>query len=247
MSTTALDHKFTSYQEKIELITADTPSIHSSTTLYTPGLSFTPAKSLHINTKGVAALRLPLPPSELEITVLNLDGSLAYTSTRTKRSSGNCVLIDASGKSLISTAYYFGPSRDPVLSKLDVIEGASQEIKTMSKWTSRNHSYLLPDGRMCTWKYKKEPGFGARGAKGTGLVLSLEGKKIAALVRNEATRTPGSKSCSAGNGGELVLSDDINGPNGISEELVVATALLMLKKEIDRRRTVQFMTITAAV
>lgn len=242
-----IDINTLSNEEKKELITSDAMSIMSSTTLGASELSFTPAKSLHINTKGSPLLRLPTPLRELEVTIHNFDGSLAYTSTRAKRSSGNCVLTDAQGNALIATEYFFGPSKDPFLKRVDVPEGISHEIKTVSKWTSRNHKFLLPDGRTFEWSYKKEKGFGTNGSKGTALVLTLNEKRIAALIRNDETRTTGSKPCSAGNGGELVLGEDIGGKDGINEDLVIATALLMLKKEVDRRRAVQFMMITGAI
>ena len=236
-----------SSSEKRELVEADAISVLSSTTtLGISDLLFTPAKTLRIDAKGVAALRLPTPHADLETTIHNFDGSFAYASTREKKSSGNCILSDANGNALIATEYFFGPSKDPVLRRLDVGEGA-QEIKTVSKWTSRNHKFLLPDGRTLAWTYKKEPGFGSRGAKGTALVLTLGERRIAALVRNEDTRTPGSLATSAGNGGELVIGEDVGGKAGIGEDLVVATCLLMLKKEIDRRRTVQFMVIAGVV
>jgi hypothetical protein len=250
MSTTTLvadpvlDISTLSDQEKKELV-AETVSVASDTTtaiLGNPELSFTPIKSFIINAKGIPVLRLPLYHSELETTITNTDGSLAYVSTRAKKSSGNCILRDATGKALLSTTYFFGPSKDPVVTKLDTTE----DIKTVSKWTSRDHSFVLPDGRILSWSYKKENGFGAKGAKGTALVLKLGEKRIATLVRNDETRTPGSKSCSAGNGGELVLGEGVDGNDGVSEDLVVATCLLMLKKEIDRRRTVQFMMIAGA-
>jgi hypothetical protein len=69
---------------------------------------------------------------------------------------------------------------------------------------------------------------------------------LAALIRNEGTRTSGSKSCSAGSGGKLLLGEGFDSKEGLSEDLVVATCLLMLKTEIDRRRAVQFMVIAGA-
>ncbi|KAF2820525.1 hypothetical protein CC86DRAFT_114319 [Ophiobolus disseminans] len=240
----AIDLKLVSAQDRKELMISDSASIDSNTTLGASELCFTPIKSFYVNTRGIALMRLPLPPSELETTIHGVDSSLVYKSTRAKRNSGNCVLTDADGCPLVNTTYYFGPSRDPVLNRLDLAEGEFQEIKTISKWTSRNHTFLLPDGRTCTWKYKRERGFGAKGAKGTALVLTLNGKRLAALLRNDETRTPGSRSCSAGHGGELVLGDDAN---GIGEALVIATCLLMLKKEIDLRRTVQFLIISSAI
>ncbi|KAF2680477.1 hypothetical protein K458DRAFT_421417 [Lentithecium fluviatile CBS 122367] len=247
----AVDIKLLSDDEKQELITAETASVNSGTTLGAASsaseLSFTPTKSYHINTRGVSALRLPLPPKELVTTIHNFDGSIAYQSTRERPSSGNCVLTNAEGQQLIGTTYYFGPGKDPALTRLDVGGGKDNVIKTASRWTSRSQKFVLPDGRSFEWEYKREKGFGGKGKKGTALVLTMGKKRLAALIRNEETRTPGSKSCSAGNGGELVLGDEVGGKEGVGEELVIASCLLMLKKEIDRRRTVQFMMIAAAV
>jgi hypothetical protein len=242
-----IDIKDFSDQDQKELMAADAASFTSETTLGTSNPSFTPAKSLHINTKGTAVVRFASPPDQLSTTIINPDGSLAYTSTRAERRSGNCTLTNADGEALIGTSYFFGPSRDPVLNRLNVDEGLSYEIKTLSKWTSRSHKFLLPDGRTFEWKYKKEKSFGVNGAKGTALVLTAGEKRVAVLLRNDETRTPGSKSCSSGNGGELVLGEDVGGKAGIEEDLVVATCLLMLKKEIDRRRSVQLIVIAAVV
>ncbi|KAF1968891.1 hypothetical protein BU23DRAFT_558116 [Bimuria novae-zelandiae CBS 107.79] len=242
-----VDINILSDQEKKELITADAVSVLSGATIDASELSFTPAKSYHINAKGIPVLRLPSPPSELVTTINNFDGTVAYQSIREKRSSGNCVLTDAESHALIATQYFFGPGKDPVLRRLDSGEGEDNVIKTVSKWTSRAQKFSLHDGRTFEWEYKKEKGFGGQGKKGTALVLTMNGSRIAALIRNDGTRTPGSKSCSAGNGGELVLGDTVGGKEAISEELVIATVLLMLKKEIDRRRTVQVMMIASAV
>ncbi|KAF2032167.1 hypothetical protein EK21DRAFT_61569 [Setomelanomma holmii] len=229
----AIKPELISELEKKELIIADTVSVTSTTTLGASELSFIPAKSFHITTRGRPVFHLPLPPFELEIVIHSFDGSVAYTSKCTKRSSGNCVLSGADGKSLISTSYFFGPSKDLLLCRLDVAPGTTYEIKTTSKWTSRDHTFSLPDGRTFAWQYKREVGFGAKGTKGTALALVFEGKRFAALIRNDETRTPGSKCCSAGNGGELVLSEHADGKNGLAEEVVIAICLLMLKKEID--------------
>ncbi|KAF2437585.1 hypothetical protein P171DRAFT_459114 [Karstenula rhodostoma CBS 690.94] len=230
-----------------ELVAADTASIVSGTTIDGAEPAFTPAKSYHVHAKGLPVLRLPAPSSELVTSINNLDGSIAYQSARERRSSGNCVLTDAEGHLSIATQYFFGPGKDPVLRRVDAGEGEHNIIKTVSKWTSRAQMFLLHDGRTFEWEYKKEMGFGEHGKRGTALVLTMNGTRLAVLIRNGETGTPGSKSGSAGNGGELVVGQHVGGKEGISEELVIATVLLMLKKEIDRRRTVQFMMIAAAV
>ena len=241
-----IDIETISDQEKKELITSDVVSILSGATIDASDLSFKLAKTYHINAKGIPVLRLPVPPSELVTTVTSPDGSVAYNSTRERRSSGNCVLTNAEGHELIATQYFFGPGRDPVLMRLDTGVGEDNIVKTVSKWTSRSQKFLLRDGRTFEWEYKRERGFGGQDKKGTALVMTMNGKRIAVLLRNEETRTPGSKSCSAGNGGELLLDEGIGGKEGIGEELVIATVLLMLKKEVDRRRTVQFLMIASA-
>ncbi|KAF2635209.1 hypothetical protein P280DRAFT_473949 [Massarina eburnea CBS 473.64] len=238
-----------SNKEKRELV-AETASINSATTtLVASDLPFTPAKSFHINSRGIPVLRLPFPPSELITTIHNLDGSVAYTSTRERRSSGNCVLSDAGGTDIIGTTYVFGPGKDPVLTRLDLgtSDLSANTIKTLSKWTTRTQTFLLPDGRTFTWSYKRAVGFGGEGKKGTALVLTMGEKRIAVLIRDGGTRTLGSSSSSAGNGGELVIGEEVGGNDYISEEVVVSSCLLMLKKEIDRRRMVQFIAISSAV
>lgn len=236
-----------SFQEKQDLIAAETASVLSGFTIDAAELPFTPAKSFHISAKGIPILRLPAPPSELVTRIASSDGTTAYLSTRGKRSSGNCVLTDALGHELISTKYFFGPGKDPIIRRLDAGSGEDNTVRTVSKWTSRTQRFLLHDGRTFEWEYKKVKDFGGQGKRNTALMLTMNGKTIAALVRNEDTRTPGSKSSSAGNGGELFLGEEVGGKEGIAEELVIATVLLMLKKEIDRRRMVQFLVIASAV
>ncbi|OCL03632.1 hypothetical protein AOQ84DRAFT_302429 [Glonium stellatum] len=234
-----------SKKEKEEL-KASAASITSGTTAVSTAENspFIAGKSLFINTRGIPLLRLPLPPSELEIDVSSADGSLAFRSIREKRCSGSCVLSDASQNNLISTTYFWGPSRDPVLQLLGpTTDPNANTIKTISKWTSCSHKFVMPDGRVFEWAYKRERQAGGKKMKVLMLYRrddSIEGgKSVARLVRNEDTRTPGSSKSSAGNGGELVLSE--NAAEVMDEAIIVATCILMLKKEIDRMRTVQAM------
>lgn len=235
--------------EEKNRIETSASSISGSTISPEHASAFTPVASLHIDSKGLALIRLPLPPSQLEIAIRKPDGSLAYTSKRSKRCSGNCTLLDASDTPLITTTYFFGPCREPVINLLDHNKEPECNVKLTSKWTSRKYTCILPDGRTFAWEYagkKKLASYGMHATKGTALVLKLDDKIVAALIRNEDTRTPGTTYFSAGNGGELLLSSDVNEKDGLGEELVVATCLLMLKKECDRRRAVQFMVISGA-
>lgn len=240
----SMDKDIFSSERKKEYL-PDVASILSGTTVSPSDTGFPFVQSLYIHTIGMPSLGCGSPPSELKINVYNSDGSLAYVSTRHKRSSGNCTLSDGQGRQLISTTYFFGPGRDPVMRIFDAGEqkggaygGADgQEMKTSSRWISRSHTFILPDGRTFTWEYKKGEGFGDDGKKGTALVMMLEGKRVAALIRNKNTRTPGSKKSSAANGGQLALGEDVG--TSVAEDLVVASCLLMLKKEVDRMRQAQ--------
>lgn len=79
---------------------------------------------------------------------------------------------------------------------------------------------------------------------------------VARLVRGEDTRTRGSSSCSAGNGGllEMCLASAGAGADEKREQVVIidevtvlVTCMVMLKKEIDRLRTIQIAVIAGAV
>lgn len=72
-------------------------------------------------------------------------------------------------------------------------------------------------------------------------VKSKSGAQIAKLVRNDQFRTPGSVRYSGGNGGRLVMdlcmwrdSDEKRGDVDGVEAFVVASCILMLKREADR-------------
>jgi hypothetical protein len=62
-------------------------------------------------------------------------------------------------------------------------------------------------------------------------------KVLAQLVRSDETRTTGSSRSTAGNGGVLMV--DQEACKSLDETLIISTCLIMLKKEIDRRRAVQ--------
>jgi hypothetical protein len=214
--------------------------------------SFQPTKSLHVDAKGIGAIRLPLPSSELEILIHNPDGSLAYTSSRNSKCSGDAVLSDGTGAPLIASEYRFGPGRDPVMR---IMTGEDEEADTVTvkgRWNSRDQIFTC-DGIPATfkWRYRREKLDDEDKKKHTVLLMEVEGGKgapaqrLAQLVRTNETRAPGSKPSSAGNGGVLMIDELATKLMGISEELVVASGLMMLKKEIDRRRGMQFAALAA--
>jgi hypothetical protein len=102
------------------------------------------------------------------------------------------------------------------------------------------------------WRYagRKEKDEGVNRLLVLERVDNEEGRervRVAQLVRGEETRSPGSTSSSAGNGGRLEMCLDDGEGQLVDEQTVVSTCLVMLKKEVDRRRAMQIVMISAAV
>lgn len=242
------DSSLPPYDFKDEKVKSSAASVNSVSTTETlvDNAHFKPSRSLFVNAKGIKAIRLPVPSSQLEIPVYDSDANLVYTSTREKRYSGDAVLSSPKGGDLVSTTYSFGPGRNPVIKQLhpsDLKAGGTVEVT--GKWTSRTTTFVV-DGKTFEWSYVRSKQ--SDGKKRTLLVLhqvdgssAHSGHRIAQLVRSSETRPPGSSKHSAGNGGELVLDEDA--VEWIDESMVVATCMLMLKKEIDRRRMIQMAVI----
>ncbi|OBT46920.1 hypothetical protein VE00_02006 [Pseudogymnoascus sp. WSF 3629] len=248
----------------------DTASIITNSTRYSqtilrPPPPYTPfhaTTSLQIQTSGHALLAFPSPPKQLTTAVFSLSPNgrcdrPVYLSTRAVRNSGNCTLVradDESASPLAETRYKWGPSSDPVVSI-----GDEEVVMSRPKWTARTISFSY-GGRRYQWRYGgSSERRGVEGDRGEGchslLLLERvegEGKEevkttIARFVRGEETRTPGTKKSCAGNGGRLEMALERDGvdtfTDRIVEEVVVATVLVMLKKEVDRRRGAQIAVI----
>ncbi|KAI5848302.1 hypothetical protein BZA05DRAFT_403604, partial [Tricharina praecox] len=213
---------------------------------------FTPRTTLTVNALGIPWLRFPLTVKELTTTILR-DSVPAYQSVRFKRSSGSCVLtamtaagVAGAAEEVARTTYFFGPGkrRSPVLT---IGEETVRALRVGRFCTMNRDCTFMWKGERCEWVYQKEMRPAVTSSDGVLLktkVLVLyigEGaarRKVAELVRNRETRTKGSGGTWAGNGGALVIGD------GVDEALVVATVLVMLKKEVDRRRTHQILIIS---
>jgi hypothetical protein len=170
---------------------------------------------------------------------------------------------DAHQATLISTIYRFGPGRhprmrilpsNPVVSAEEAIEndnvvGELVEVKSRSI-VSRGQVFDTSLGKF-EWRYGTNE---ERAACNADSLLVMEridrvslpgggksksGARIAQLIRNEQFRTPGTKKYSGGNGGRLMIDlriwndDKHTSPQGV-EEFVVASCILMLKREADR-------------
>lgn len=224
-------------------------SLRSESTLCTlADACFQPSRILTINAQGIGAFRLPIPSRQTEIFIYNPDGTEAYISTRAKTSSGDAVLSNPKRGNLIRTEYFFGPNRDPVLHCLQTPE--LSDLTVSGKWTSRTMQFDFA-GRQFEWKYAKEKR--ADGQKVNLIIFHAvdaakdQTNRIAQLSRGADTRTPGTSKCAAGNGGELQIDEAALQYHELDEAVVVATCLMMLKKEIDRRRMMQFAVIAGVV
>ncbi|KAJ9602098.1 hypothetical protein H2200_013458 [Cladophialophora chaetospira] len=216
----------------------------STTTTLLDAPNFHAGTMFHVAQRGIGACRLPTPSSELVTQIFHEDGSVAYTSTRAKRSSGNAVLSHPKLGDLCSTTYSWGPGRPPVLKLLEGQDG-SDTVNINGKWFSRTTGFTTPDGRLFEWSYAsmKDP----NGKRVNIIALREKDSKyvLAQLIRGEGTRTEGTSRCTAGNGGQLVLDQEAT--SHVDEVLIIATCLVMLKKEIDRRRGAQAAVIAGAV
>lgn len=260
------------FEETKSVTPSDASSFWSTTTTLSPGTipyispeSFQPATLLTIAAHGMKCVTLPLPSSELTIHITRSDGTLAYTSTRATRRSGDSILSTPTRGDVVGTKYFFGMGRDPEITLLD--GSGAGVIKPSGKWTSRTVEFTDFRGRVFEWGYastkdserKKVNVIALRvvsSGDGEGVDEALvkgkekskggakEGKILAQLIRSEETRTQGTKRRTAGNGGVLLLSETAT--EYLDESLVVATCLMMLKKEIDRRRMLQMAVIAGA-
>lgn len=237
------------------------PSLSASSlnTLYTldEHSPFHADRTLLIDARGIGCFRLPIPNRQLEIAITHADGHPAYISTRDRLWSGNSLLSNHKLGDLIRTEYFFGPNRDPVLHLLQSSSGDSEEIRLRGEWTSRSTRFSTPSGSELRWSYAKEKR--PDGHKVNLIVLSVvehsdgdrkaaqaSERRLAQLLRCAETRTPKTSKCSAGNGGTLQMDEEALRANGIDESVVVATCLVMLKKEVDRRRMIQMMVMSGA-
>ncbi|KAJ5342570.1 hypothetical protein N7541_011694 [Penicillium brevicompactum] len=242
MATITSEHKL---KEEIQ---SSALSIRSESTVCTlSDAHFQSPRILTVNARGIGAFRLPIPSRQTETFIYNPDATEAYVSTRDKVCSGTAVLSHPKRGDLIRTEYFFGPNRDPVLHLLQVPE--STGITVSGKWTSRTMQFVMPGGRQFEWEYAKQKR--ADGQKVNLIVFrAVEAEKshnrIAQLVRGADTRTPGTSKCTAGNGGELQIDEAALQYHELDEAIVVATCLMMLKREMDRRRMLQFAMIGGA-
>lgn len=245
----------------------------SNITSPVPDLISTPSQLLTIQARGIGSMDLSCYNSELTIPIFagtDTHAQALYISTRASRKKGNAVLSHVQDGDIISTAYKFGPFREPKLHYLQNQQSLGNDVKHSDGSQDENdeaslavevksacgftNSVVLTSiadpSRVYKWKYTRTK----TTMEGKLRVMALfdesassskgGGEAIAVLVRSDSTRTPGTSRWGQGNGGQLYINS--NADPQMDEGLVVATCIMMLKKEIDRGRAASGAAVGAA-
>lgn len=237
------------------------PNIFSSSKREaSPLADFHPTDELQIQAKGYDMTQALTGNMLDNISVDRVDTNQPeYTSIRLKKNSNSCCLVRASDPSqtvLISTIYRFGPGRHPRLHilpsdvamsvnealemKNDNVPGETVEVDSR-KWYSRDQVFETSLGHFF-WTYGDRDDRKESDADSLLVMNRTMGKEtfpVAQLVRNQEHRTPGTVRYSGGNGGRLMLdlsswASEKEGTSKNAEAFIVASCILMLKREADR-------------
>lgn len=202
---------------------------------------FHPTKTLFIKAHGMEVIHKLGPSTQLEIPVVDSSGKTVFKSVRSNRWAGESVLQDAAGTVAARTSDRLSslPLRT-VIVNMGGTGGEGIEIKRRGLMTRA--CAFTAHGWDWEWRYgRKEEGALLNGQ--TLLILErtrqgrVEKVRVAQLVRDHESRIEGSKTTTVGHGGRLDLSFGEDEEQEKIEALVVMTCLVMLKKEMDRRRT----------
>ena len=227
--------------------------------------AFRPTKAFQIESPGHRLFALPLPPRPDPIPVFaaslntNTIGDLVYESLRQTRRSGNCTLVaanDTTETPLCTTTYRFGCGRAPRMQLYN-----ADEFEVTNKGFATRAIVLRTHLGTYEWRYANRQERKVMRAHSLIVLervvnVALGGDKeeeqrsiVAMFVRNAEVRTAGSRDCTAGNGGRLLVDlsewTDAKGVDDEVEALAVASCICMMKKEVDRRRVHQAMAISA--
>lgn len=221
-----------------------------------------PTHSYHIEARGHPAIALPLPPKPDPIEIYPMGQTCyapgaAYRSLRPERRSGSCALVradDPKQTPLCTTTYRWGCHRTPRIQLLQT-SASQEEFEVVSKSFATRSQVIRTHLGTFEWRYASRNE--RREADADSLIVfdrvttvALAGGKkeehrrqVARLVRNAEFRSEGSRRSTAGNGGrlEMDLREWIDGKSeaGQMELLIISSCLVMLKKEVDRRRMLQ--------
>lgn len=182
---------------------------------------------------------------------------------------------DSSETSLCTTTYRFGPNRPPRISlhgaasmssnatSSDQVSIHEEEFEVVGRGCTTRSQIIRTHLGTFTWRYANRDERRVDVADSLLVLekittIALEGgkqeerrRRVAQLVRNKEFRTEHTSRRTAGNGGRLMIDlrewADEKGAKEQMEALTVASCLVMLKKEVDRRRLCQAMALAGAM
>lgn len=251
MAHEALDHPPPEYnKESTEPLSRTSSQSALSTHSITPLPSF-PTKSFYIHAHGIPVLRVPGPSADVSIpitTTSSPSSNLLYTAVRPHRWASSFKLQNAEGTAVAKAdgdRFSNFPLRTIGIQFLGAKRESVEEVKLKRKALMTRSCVFEFRDKEYEWRY----GRAKEGAKMNGHTLLVCEKRdggvkerVAQLVRDEGVnREMGVTKTETGRGGRL----DFMGESE-EEELILMSCLIMLKKEIDRRRNAHPVPITPA-
>jgi hypothetical protein len=216
---------------------------------------------LTINAQGKHWNDLSTRGKQLEIPIFDAFNKKKYCNIRPDPKSSSCVLyledINGSTRQKVSeTTYKWGPGRHPVIkfySSTSPSENLAEDFSVSSKFLSRTTVFPSTRFGKFTWVYASRNPNGSIVGRGAGDICFMqqadaqgregEEREVARLVRNNGTRPEGTN-WSEGTGGRLELSPTVVEGGTDMEVFVIATLMLMLKKELDELLNNQVVLVT---
>lgn len=205
---------------------------------------------LNVNAYGKSWNDYSTRGKELEISITDPSNVEKFRNIRPDPKWSSCILYlnnqNGQQSRVAETTYRVGPGRPPVIKLYDSFSSSESPVEEMTisckNMFSRTTLFESTRFGKFAWRYASK-GSCSSLMKGTSDIILEQlvgargqdagGREVARLVRNKETRPAGTRWCE-GNGGRLELGAVIAEGGDDLEGLVVATCLLMLKKELDR-------------
>lgn len=215
----------------------------------------------------------PYPIPVYAVDATGSTGTKLYESIRESRGSGNAILFRGGDQQqpVCSTTYRFGPGRPPKIRLLtldtDITSLSDEPPAGVEEFEVQGRGYMTRAVSIRThlgtfeWRYagkaeRREVDANSLLVLEQVTQIALEGgktekkrRRVAQLVRNSEYRTRGSGWSTAGNGGRLMMDtsewSDRKGESQQIEAFIIASCIVMLKREMDRRRVHQAMMLSS--
>ena len=173
--------------------------------------------------------------------------ALSYQSVQIKKGSGSSVLIEGTQRGdetpLCTSMYRFGFGRMPTISLHDLQGETIDEFQLVKKGLATRSKTMQTKLGKFEWRYGSSSERAAEDANNLLILEKVENgqkTKVAQLVRNTEFRPAGSSRMTSGNGGRLMIDltewADAKDEKRQLEVLAMASCLVMLKREMDRRK-----------